>query len=396
MNSSVLRNPCNIYTLGWCLYYLQGTLYTYGSIWGKLILAVLMLYSIWFIASNKSIYNTKYFKILISIILLFGLYTLFRYIAGENFIVDGAVRGKYEMLKNICISLFPIFCYYGYAIKGYLTENWFKYGALFLLLLSISSFYWEQSYRLALAIERGSSQEEFTNNTGYLFAAIIPLLALSTTSKSWYKYVLLAVTCMFALFAMKRGAILVSMVAAAIFLWSSLKSSKGFNKFFILFLGVVVMAILSQGVTYLLENSDYFNHRLQQTAEGSSSGRDEMYSEMIQYVLNETSVFRIIFGNGIDGTGLLFGNGAHNDWIEFAIDMGIIGLVFYFIYWVRFYKTWRSSKGLGAVYTALGIILISELLKSFFSFSINDLPIQEAPALGYCLAAIEVRRYRNA
>lgn len=393
--NSVLRNSCNIYTLGWCLYYLQGTLYTYGSIWGKLILVALLAYSMFFFLTNSKLYNTKYFRILLCIIVLFVIYTIFRYISSETFVHSGVAKGKFEMLKNVCISLFPIFCYYGYARKGYLTGSWFKYGALVFLLLSISSFYWEQSYRLAMAIEVGSSQEEFTNNTGYLFAAVIPLLAL-TNSQSWYKYTLLVVSFVFVLFAMKRGAILVSIVAAALFLWSNLKRSKGFNKVFILILGIAVMVVLSQAVSYLLENSDYFNYRLQQTAEGSSSGRDEMYSEMIHYFLNDSSIFVMLFGNGIDGTGILFGNGAHNDWIEFAIDMGILGLIFYFIYWVRFYKTWRSSKGLGTIYTALGIIFISELLKTFFSFSINDMPIQEMPALGYCLAAIEMQRNKSA
>lgn len=391
--NKILKNPCNIYTLGWCLYYLQGTLYTFGSILGKLILLALLAYSIFFYISNSKLYKTKYFKILISIIIIFAVYTFFRFISGVSIVHNGVTKGKIEMFKSVCISLFPIFCYYGYARKGYLTESWFKYGALIFLLLSVSSFYWEQSYRLAMALELGSSQEEFTNNSGYLFAAVIPLLAL-TNSKSWYKYTLLVVSFVFVLFAMKRGAILVSIVAAAIFLWSNLKRSEGFNKVFIFILGIAAVVVLSQAVSYLLENSDYFNVRLQQTAEGSSSGRDGMYSEMIRYFFYDSSIFAMLFGNGIDGTVLLFGNGAHNDWIEFAINMGIFGLVFYLIYWVRFYKTWRSSKGLGTVYTALSIIFISELFKSFFSFSINDMPIQEMPALGYCLAAIEMSRHK--
>lgn len=391
---NVLKNPCNVYTLGWCLYYLQGTLYAYGSIWGKLILMALFVYSLLYIFFNFKLYNSKYFGALISIILLFVIYTIFSCLFGETFVHNGIVKGKTDMLKNICISLFPIFCYYGFARKGYLTRSWFKYGTLIFLLLSISSFYWEQSYRLAQAIDAGSSREEFTNNTGYLFAAIIPLLVLAD-SKLWYKYTLIAVSSIYVLFAMKRGAILISIVAVAIFFWYSLKRSKGQKKILIFSLGVTVMIVLSQVVSYRLENSDYFNNRLQQTAEGSTSGRDEMYSKMINYFLNDSSVFSMLFGNGIDGTVLLFGNGAHNDWIEIAIDMGILGLAFYLFYWSRFYKTWRSSKGLGAVYIALGIIFICELLESFFSFSINDMPIQEMPALGYCLAAIKKRRYKS-
>lgn len=392
--SNILKNPCNIYTLGWCLYYLQGTLYSYGSIVGKLILAALLLYSALFFVKNIALYNTTYFKILIFIILLFVVYTGFRFTSSEVFIHNGVVRRPFDMLKNICISMFPIFCYYGFARKGYLTESWFKYGSLALLFLSIFSFFWEQSYRLSLAVAEGSSREEFTNNTGYLFAAIIPLLALATTAKTWYKYVLLIVNLLFVLFSMKRGAILVSTIATIIFVGSELRRAKGSKKASRFIFAVAAVVVLYFGVTYLLQNSEYFNHRVQQTVEGDSSNRDVMYADMMHYFANESSLSRLLFGNGIDGTGLIFGNGAHNDWIELAIDMGVLGLIVYLVYWFCCYFTWRSSRGLGPVCTALGIIFLSEFLKSFFSFSINDMPIQEMPALGYCLAAIEIHKYQ--
>lgn len=387
--NSVLRNPCNLYTAGWILYYLQGTLYTYGDIFAKVLLFLLIAYSLVFVVNNKKLYGTSYFRIMFYIFLLLVIYTGFYYISGETFVHGGVARGKFEMLKNVTISFAPICCYYGYARKGYLTESWFKYGALALLLSAVASFYWEQSYRLSLAIAEGSTREEFTNNTGYLFAAIVPMLVL-IKSKSWYKYTLLVVAFIYALFAMKRGALLVIAVASLMFIWSNLKRGTSFRKIVVLLFSIASLWVIYYGVTYMMETSDYFLYRLEQTQEGSSSGRDVMYSEMLRYFINDAPFFTVLFGRGIDGTGFLFGYGAHNDWIEFAIDFGLLGLSLYFIYWVRLYKTWRVSKPFGYVAAALGMIVVSEFLKSLFSFSINDIPIQLAPTFGYCLALVEM------
>ena len=392
--SNVLRNPCNYYTAGWLLYYLQGTLYKYGSPFAKVLLVLLVAYSLLFVFNNRQLYGTSYFRIMLYLFLLFVIYTGFYYAFGETFVNGGVAKGKFEMLKNVTISLAPICSYYGFARKGYLTDKWFKWGALALLLSAIASFYWEQSYRLSLAIAEGSSREEFTNNTGYLFAAIIPMLVLMQ-SNTWYKYTLLVVAFLFALLAMKRGALLVIAFTSLIFIWSNLKRGSIFSKIVVLLLSIAFIGVLYYVVTYMMETSDYFNYRLEQTRQGSSSGRDEMYSEMIRYFINDTSLFTFLFGHGIDGTGLLFGVGAHNDWIEFAIDLGLLGLIIYFMYWVRLYKIWRSSRPLAVVCVALGIIIASEFLKSFFSFSINDIPIQLAPAFGYCIACVEMHKSHN-
>lgn len=391
MNNTRINNPCSLYLAGWLLYYLQGTLYTYGSIFAKVLLAVLMMYSIVFVFNNRSLYRTSYFRIVFVIIALIAVYTGFRYAFGETYIHNGYVVEKFRMLKNVLISFAPVLCYYGFARKGFLGETWFKWGALVLLLSAIASFYWEQSYRLSLSIAEGIDREEFTNNTGYLFAAIIPMLMLIKT-KSWYRYSILIVALFFALLSMKRGAILVCSVASLIFIWNSIKLESGIGRIVILTLSIASIVFLFYGVDYLLETSDYFNLRIEQTREGYSSGRDELYSKMIDSYLNQTSFFPFVFGQGIDATGILFGNGAHNDWIEFAIDMGLIGLILYFVYWIKLFKVWRNSRTLGIVSVALGIIIVSEFSKSLFSFSINNMPIQLAPTFGYCLAYVEMNK----
>lgn len=386
--SNVIKNPCNLYTIGWCLYYLQGTLYPTGSMIGKVVLALLLLYSLAYIFSNRSIFNTRYFKVLTLILVMYAVYTVFYMAFGESFIHSGMEKAKTDTLKTVLISTLPVFCFYGYAVKGHMTEEWINRWIWVLLILAICSFYNEQNNRLQAAILEGSSREEFTNNTAYLFSGLIPMLVIANL-KPVYKYAILSVALAFALMAMKRGAILVAAISTVIFLFYDLKSQSRSSKIKVLLYCVALITLLYFSVQGLLENSMYFNHRLEQTLSGDSSGRDSMYSGMIDYFFNQNTFLGILIGHGIDGTGLIFGNGAHNDWIEFAIDMGLLGLLLYFIYWTRLYKSWRHSRAYPGVSTAFLIIVVSEFLKSLFSFSINDLPIQLIPALGYCLAYVQ-------
>ena len=133
--SSVFKNPCNIYTLGWCLYYLQGTLYPYGGLFTKVLLLLLLVYTLLFFVFNIKLYDSGFFRILLVVIFVYLIYTLLYYSSGETFIHNGVVKGKFESLKTICLSLFPVFCYYGFGRKGYLSESWFKIGTLVMLAL---------------------------------------------------------------------------------------------------------------------------------------------------------------------------------------------------------------------------------------------------------------------
>ena len=141
-------------------------------------------------------------------------------------------------------------------------------------------------------------------------------------------------------------------------------------------------------VSYMLQNSAYFNERLEYTLEGNSSGRDRLYSVFWRHFINESNPFLFLFGNGALATLTISFNAAHNDWLEIAINQGLLGILVYVYYWMMFYKTWKKSKFDSEIYLATGLILLVFFMKTLFSMSYNDMTVYDTLCLGYCMGMI--------
>lgn len=368
----------------WCIYYLQGAIYPTGAIIAKVALMIVLLLSFMYMIRlfRNNISLPPYFRGLIALLVIIIIYQLFRF--GTVVYFEGVVKPSTDFIKNVLISTLPIFSFYYFAQRGYLNKSWLSRWIFVFLVLCVISFFNEKSIRIEQLIVAGSSRAEVTNNTGYLFASLIPSLFL-VDKKPIVQYTLLVLCSLFAIAAMKRGAMLVTTLCIIIFIVTSLNNSSIRKKIAIIFLMFWAAFIVSNYIGNMMENSDYFQHRMMQTLEGDSSGRNDMYTEMFSYFFNQPLLY-MIFGNGLDGTVLLFGDGAHNDWLEIMIDMGFIGIVFYIIYWHMFYKTWKMTKFTNRMsYIVIGVIMLSEFMKTMFSFSIYSMPIYELPALSLCI-----------
>ena len=102
-----------------------------------------------------------------------------------------------------------------------------------------------------------------------------------------------------------------------------------------------------------------------------------------------------ILGNGAFGTVKLFGYEAHNDWLEYAIDMGIVGLILYCIYWIRISKNYFAYSKFNSnnpILIAMGMVIIVNFLRSFFSMSLDDMSFFSAAVLGFTMAKADVER----
>ena len=139
-------------------------------------------------------------------------------------------------------------------------------------------------------------------------------------------------------------------------------------------------------VSWYMENNAYFMSRIDDTISGNSSGRDTIYKGLLDYFTTKTNAFQIIFGLGADGTFKAIGQAAHNDWIEILIDCGVIGFFLYVSYWWKSVTTLRMSKKVNeSLYLCLLLFFVTQFLKTFFSMSINDIPLSSTMAIGYCL-----------
>jgi hypothetical protein len=244
--------------------------------------------------------------------------------------------------------------------------------------------YYNNYYLVSEIIEK----EEITNNMGYRFVPLILMLALSKMRDLW-KYILLIIIFAFILMSMKRGAILVGTIALFLYLKNHLNAKSTKHILYLLFLSIAVIYVLYLFVINLYETSDYFKSRLYSTMEGDASTRTWMYPFYFDYFIHQTSGIEFFFGCGANATLLRLGDYAHNDWLEFAINQGIFGVILYIIYWITFIYEWKSFCAPIELKQTFGDLIIIYFVVTLFSMSFDGMPTAATLCLGYCLAQNE-------
>lgn len=376
---------CNIYLLSWVIYYLQNYFDYRGSFLSRALILILLMvsfyYTIYAIIHFKLPKPMKILGVMLAIWTVYGLIMII--------LQDNSTAPSFNYIKDIYISFLPIYTIYVFVKKGWLTEKMLLLWTYVFVVIGVMLFYSNARARMDLL-----GADEVTNNSGYAIVTIIPLLLLFK-DKPIIQYVLLGVCMFHVIIGMKRGAILCGAVCTLWLVLSNMTQEKKLtskaarNMFWRLLLtvGMIVGGIIV--VTNLFATSDYFNHRFEQTMDGDTSGRDEMYSMMLDYYLNQ-DFWKVLVGNGGYSTESIFGILAHNDWLEIAIDNGLILLVVYAAFWismiVMFLKGDKTKERI-----MLGMFLLIYLFKSFVSMSYSAVTIYSACYIGLAFANYEFK-----
>lgn len=388
MQNSKLLTFCNFYIFLWLVYSVQALVFGQsGTIYSTIIIFLLLGISAYhFMYALFNYKMPRYMKGLTVLIVMFSVYGLILILSGKTirFMRTHAVVKNINYIKPILISLLPVFSFYVFTRKGMLTKEVLLKWIPVFFIVAILQFIQHQSVML---IKSADEAEEITNNYGYVFLSLIPLLAF-WSHKRFVQYVGLALSMLFIVLGMKRGAIFIGLLVLALFLYQSTKNASRKQKTWVLILSVVLVIAGAFMVFYMLQNSDYFNERLEYTLEGNSSGRDLLYSIFWNHFINETNPWLFLFGNGAYATLSIAWNFAHNDWLEIAINQGLFGILVYVYYWIMFYKTWKSSKFDSEIHLALGLIFLIFFMKTLFSMSYSDMTVYDTICLGYCMGMI--------
>ena len=233
-------------------------------------------------------------------------------------------------------------------------------------------------------LARGSLAEETTNNAGYLFLSLIPIWVVYRR-KPLLQYAGLAFCMAFILMGMKRGAILIGGVVVLYLIWQIIKNARDKQRVIVILLTAVLAVVGVYFVIDMMTSSDYFMQRLEATKEGNSSGRDSLYSFFWTYFTEKADAIQYLFGRGANGTLEIYYNYAHNDWLEIAVNQGLLGIIVYAVYWKKFYSTWRQSTNIEAK-TILALVGIIYFAQTLFSMSYGDMTYVCTSVLGYALA----------
>ena len=378
----------HIILLLWIIYYAQGPIFGNGAMIGKILAVGLLALAFYhFYQIHTSGYVPRALKALDALVILFTIYGLYNLVRGD---ITGSLP-SYAYLKSYYVSLLPIYSFYFYSKKGSYSAKSLRFFFLVLLVAFIALFYYNQ-----MNATTSLDVEETTNNVGYEFVSLIPMLFLFKEKRVW-QMLIAALLVFFVLSGFKRGAILVAALSLVLFFYNSFISSRGNSRIGILIISIVVVGFGAFYVGDLLESSDYFAMRVDETLEGNTSNRDIIYGGIINYFLHEASVIQLFFGGGADFSFKIVHAYAHNDWLQFLSDTGLFGCIMYLNYYIALFRSSRKIRRLNSTaYPVLLFVIFQTLMISFFSMSLIGLMIPYQLMIGYCLASPYLsKQYEN-
>ena len=380
-------NKANFYLFLWALYYLL-LAFSWKSDGGlrQLLGSFLIVVSFYyFLVANFHCKLPFLLRGLNALIIMFSVYGLVLLI-GYNPNEYAIETSSYDYLRVVYKSLLPIYAFYYFTKKGYFEKKIFFVWVVLFFVLTTLEFYGIQQKHLLWAISVNSKRTEFTNNIGYSFLALLPLISFFDKKKG-IQYFAVAYCVLFMLFAVKRGALIIGSLGVCMMLWKEVNRRDFLASKLKLF--VLCTIFVCMGFAYvhnLMESDSYFKERTEKTLDGYSSGRDKLYLVFADYFWNKTTPAQFLFGSGANATIKISYNYAHNDWLEIAVNQGVLGIMIYLIYWGLFARTAMSNNYEPSVKQAIQLLFLIYFMKTFFSMSYTDMSLPATFALGYCLA----------
>ena len=350
------------------LYYMQGILYTSGSLISQSSIFLFLLLGLFFYIRSCFLSRKPFcVTIWIFFFMIQALYFIFspKMVFGALNEFIGSVS-TFDQFKGIATFSLTFFIAYYVAQKIGVSDNFISQIGLILICLTFIRFFY-----MTITIRTLLGREDFTNNVGYMMLTTVPYLPILFKRYKFITVLIFFAILTFIFLAAKRGAI-ISLISVIIFtLFYYLKKNRASIKSIIIIL--ISCLILSVFVYYQYMSNVYLQFRLIETLEGDSSNRDIAYSQLLSHWLNDSNPVSFLFGNGMAYSIVVWGNYAHNDWLELLINNGLFGACVYFLLIVSLWLYIRKSSF--DIYSRLAVYLCLIIwgLKSLFSMGYMDI-----------------------
>lgn len=213
-------------------------------------------------------------------------------------------------------------------------------------------------------------EDENSYGGGYMILVALPVMLYFFREKSLRTQVVIVIILfLLVLTSMKRGDILASILAIIVYYYIKLKDTGKID--YRIILAIFITALISYfAFRYLLATNEIFAWRFEQTIEGDSSDRDNIYSSLWSYFL-KSPIETQLFGGGFDATLRIAGTRAHSDILEILSCEGIIGLVVYVAAFISLFNHIRKRKNVTekAILASILAIWSVKMILSMFIFS---------------------------
>lgn len=207
-------------------------------------------------------------------------------------------------------------------IKQY---SWVLWGCF--AVISILFFRGFQYFR-SEAIRVGSTSDV------YYIVGLLPFILINTVKRYRIVPFLIVFACI--LMSNKRGAfIILGAMMVIYYIMPSGPNKKTNNLIGRLVLVSIVLAVAYYFMMWMtsIYNFNMLN-RMEQIEEDGGSGRLDRWSFLISEMFNGKSTIRLLFGFGNGAVWDKIGGHAHNDFVEFLYNYGLIALILYIVFYV--------------------------------------------------------------
>lgn len=289
----------------------------------------------------------------------------------------GETATSYDRLKLLMYSLLAFIPASYFAGKKLLPRPILICAFFILWCLSIVLFY--DQYDI-ISTKYGSNI--IVNNYGYLVLSLLPLSLLLNPP---VRFVYLASCVLFSFMSAKRGAAMEAVIFVSLITLISVKNARLINKLLLLLL---ILCLAYYVLYYHKEDLVPILMRFDRDGVDSYS-RTLIINSIIDGFLSGNLV-ECLLGYGPLGSVLFAGNYAHNDFLEFMCDYGVVGFILLCLLYINAIKAYQEKKHIDIVEVKILLIVIGVcLFKSFFSMNLFDAsgPIHMI-AMGYSLSIL--------
>lgn len=290
-----------------------------------------------------------------------------------------------SFLIAIIGSIGPIFAFYVFARSGHLKD---KYIYIFFVIFLVTSIFEFHAHQVKVLTMESRRFDDITNNVAYEILGLFPFIFLMS-KRPVLQYLALSIVSYYVITGYKRGAILILAILMVMFIFYSIRYSKGVKRWLSL---ILVALLLCVGVYWLNDfyaNSEYLQYRIDMTQDGDSSQRDIIYSTLWNHFISNNNLLHIIWGEGAYHTeNVTQGLKAHNDWLELLIDCGVFGVMLYSAYWITFIIDLGKSRYNKSIYYVLASCLVYTFFRSMYSMSFTNIPLYMSMMMGYAFASL--------
>lgn len=207
----------------------------------------------------------------------------------------------------------------------------------------------------------------FVNNSAYCFITLLPYIYLISSYRRGLSAALIIFAFLFLALCHKRGAMLCFFIATAYWTVTYLRTSPDKLKAGAICMMLMTVAAIAVMIQIELDPAAYI--RLLQTLEGYSSGRDVIYSRILESFAYETHDSILLFGNGLSQSIEITGNYAHSDWLELLADAGVAGVGIYSLFFLSylFYMARNRTRIQRDDLLTMNLIMLLLFIKSIYS-----------------------------